>query len=77
MREVADRIHNVAIACHDFLADETGNEAMRTKRVVREQLSEYGFAIFERPEEPRPWLRDFLYGTRIAPGPPGPVEPTG
>jgi FkbM family methyltransferase len=74
MREVADRIRHVAIACHDFLADETGNEAMRTKRIVRDQLTGYGFEISERPEEPRPWLRDFLYGTRVTVEP---VQPTG
>jgi FkbM family methyltransferase len=74
MHEVADRIRHVAIACHDFLADETGNEAMRTKRIVREQLSRCGFEISERPGESQPWLRDFLYGTRVALEP---AEPTG
>jgi FkbM family methyltransferase len=66
MRDVADRVRHVAIACHDFLADETGNEAMRTKQIVREQLSRYGFEVSERPEDRRPWLRDFLYGSKTA-----------
>jgi FkbM family methyltransferase len=75
MRDVADRVRHVAIACHDFLADETGNEAMRTKRIVREQLSRYGFEVSDRPGDPRPWLRDFLYGSRVVVRQPG--EPTG
>jgi FkbM family methyltransferase len=68
MSEVADRVHHVAIACHDFLAEETGNEAMRTKRIVREQLTRYGFEISERPKDRRAWLRDFVYGSRVEEG---------
>lgn len=74
MRDVVDRVRHVAIACHDFLADETGNEAMRTKRIVREQLSRYGFEVSDRPGDPRPWLRDFVYGRKVVVQP---GEPSG
>jgi FkbM family methyltransferase len=61
---VADRIRNVAIACHDFRAEETGDESLRTKRHVKELLASHGFEIFERRDDARPWLGDFVYGAR-------------
>jgi hypothetical protein len=63
MAPVADCVRNVAIACHDFLADETGDEGMRTKADVRSLLREYGFEVRERADGPG-WLRDFVYGVR-------------
>jgi len=54
---------HLAVACHDFLADEFG-ENMRTKAKVRSLLEEAGFRITERPDDPRPWVRDFVYADR-------------
>jgi FkbM family methyltransferase len=64
MSAVVDRIQNVAIACHDFLADKGGDERLRTKAYVQEFLVEHGFETQDRPEEPRDWLRSFVYGAR-------------
>jgi len=66
MSSVADRIRNVAIACHDFLAERGAAEEMRTKAYVRRFLLRHGFEIEERSEDPRDWLRGFVYGTRQA-----------
>ena len=64
MSAVTDRIQNVAIACHDFLADQGGDERLRTKALVRDFLVRHGFEIEERPNDSRAWLRGFLYGSR-------------
>jgi FkbM family methyltransferase len=64
MSQVADRIRNVAIACHDFLADKGGDAELRTKQHVRRFLTKHGFEIEERLDDPRDWLRGFVYGSR-------------
>jgi FkbM family methyltransferase len=61
---VADRIRNVAIACHDFLADKGGEAELRTKEHVRRFLTRHGFEIEERLDDRRDWLRGFVYGTQ-------------
>ncbi len=45
------RIRRVAIACHDFRADEEGDENMRTKESVTAFLEQHGFAIAQRDTE--------------------------
>jgi FkbM family methyltransferase len=66
MSSAAGRIRNVAIACHDFLAEKGGGEEMRTKAYVRQFLLRHGFAIEERPKDGRAAIRGFVYGTRQA-----------
>lgn len=65
MRDVLRRTQAVCISCHDFLADEGGSDALRTLDHVRSRLEEAGFVV-ERRDDPRPWVRDCLYGTRPA-----------
>jgi hypothetical protein len=57
-------VRNVVIGCHDFLADETGDESYRTKEDVRALLLAAGFVVVGRENDPRPWARDYLYGWR-------------
>lgn len=64
MAAIAERVRNVAIACHDFVADETGDDRMRTKAAVRALLQSYGFIVSDRAGDGLPWRRDFLYGVR-------------
>ncbi len=45
------RIRRVAIACHDFRADEEGDESMRTKESVTAFLEQHGFAIAQAETE--------------------------
>ena len=55
---------NVCIACHDFLADEGGEETLRTKAVVRDLLVAHGFDLRTRDDAPDPWTRDYVYGVK-------------
>lgn len=58
-----EKTGHVAIACHDFLAAEgRATQAMRTKSGVRSFLGTRGFTLQTRDTDPRPWIRDYLYG---------------
>jgi len=61
-----ERTRNVVVSCHDFKADRTGNGFFRTKETVRHRLTEAGFELLERADDPRPWVRDTVYGYRAA-----------
>ena len=62
-QETLSITRHLAVACHDFVAHEFG-ESMRTKAKVRSLLENAGFRITERPDDPRPWIRDSLYADR-------------
>ncbi len=64
MERLVARIHHIAIACHDFIADEGGAEGNRTLVAVRAFLARSGFTLSERSDDPRPWVRDQIYGFR-------------
>ncbi len=55
---------NICVACHDFKADRTANEFFRSKMQVRRMLLEYGFELFERSDDRRPFVRDYVYGRK-------------
>lgn len=61
------KTHHVCIACHDFLADEIGEETLRTKAPVRELLVGHGFDVWTRDDAPDPWTRDYVYGVNTRP----------
>ena len=63
------RTQHVAIACHDFLADETGDESYRTREDVTALLQDAGFNVSGRLDDARPWARDYVFGARPAPAP--------
>jgi len=56
------RTRFATIACHDFIADAGGPGRMRTRAAVHAFLEEHGFDIVRRAQDPRPWVRDHLYG---------------
>lgn len=60
MSETVDRIDRMAISCHDFLGTDWG----ATRERVRAWLHENGFTVTSRPDDPRPWARDYLYASR-------------
>ena len=60
MERSAPRIDRLAISCHDFLGTEWGT----TKEVVRAWLLDHGYEVRTRPDDPRPWCRDYLYAHR-------------
>lgn len=62
---VADRIRHVCISCHDFVADETGDDALRTRAEVERRLRQLRFELTERkPTDHRPWAGSYVYGRR-------------
>jgi FkbM family methyltransferase len=62
MVESLPRARRVFVECHDFLADQGADPAMRTKAAVRAFLESHGFDVRTRAD-PRPWLNDSLYAT--------------
>ncbi len=56
----------IAIACHNFLAEEEGkSDETRTVDAVRAFAKADGFATTERWHDERSWVRDQIYGTRV------------
>ncbi len=64
MERLLQRTECVCISCHDFLVDFGAEESMRTKEIVRSFLADHGFSLQTRDNDPRPWVRDYLYGVR-------------
>jgi FkbM family methyltransferase len=64
MRRTLEMTENLAISCHDFVADASGDESMRTKATVRKALEAHGFTVTERTGDARRWIRDTLYATK-------------
>ena len=57
-------VRNVAIACHDWIADLGHSENYRTLEFVNGFLESQGFFVQRRANDPRPWIRDTLIGSR-------------
>ena len=49
---------HAAIGCHDFLADETGDDSYRTMEDVREILADTGLTVDRRVDD-RPWAAGY------------------
>ena len=54
-------IINMAISCHDFVADTTGDEGFRTKSEVLQFLNSHGYTVETRSDHERLWTRHMLY----------------
>jgi FkbM family methyltransferase len=57
-------VKNIAIACHDWIADLGHNESFRTREFVRNFLESHGFVVHQRVRDQRPWIRDTLLASR-------------
>jgi hypothetical protein len=64
MAGIAPRVRHVVVSCHDFRADRGHGDVFRTRVEVTEALAEMGFDFTSRPDDPRPWVRDTVYGAR-------------
>ncbi|MBB3605186.1 FkbM family methyltransferase [Mycolicibacterium sp. BK556] len=62
--DVLPIVRHAAIGCHDFLADETGDESYRTKDAVHAILVDAGFTVTSRSDDPRPWAAGYLFASR-------------
>lgn len=60
----AAKIRNMAISCHDFVADKGGGEQFRTKQDVRQRLLDLGFTVVERSDATKAWEADVLFAKR-------------
>lgn len=66
MNQSVELVQSIMISCHDFRADAGDGDVFRTLAVVEAAMREWGFVVESRPEDPRPWVRGYLYGTRAA-----------
>jgi FkbM family methyltransferase len=66
MRLILPRIHNICVACHDFRADWGHGDQFRTRAFVERFLTENGFTINSRRNDPRDYVRDHVFGIRQA-----------
>jgi len=61
MAEILKQTEVFCISCHDFLAERSGDDSLRTKKEVRHFLEGNGIRIVERDGGP-PCLRDQVWG---------------
>jgi FkbM family methyltransferase len=64
MKSVLPCIQTLCVACHDFLADRGCGEHFRTRAFVERFLVEHGFKVAGRPDDPRDFVRDHVFGWR-------------
>jgi FkbM family methyltransferase len=58
-------VRNMAVSCHDFLADHGGDDSCGTRAFVERFLVDHGFEVVERrADDDRDWARSYLYGRR-------------
>ena len=71
------RTRHVAIACHDFRADEGESEVFRTRDAVTSLLRSHGFEILDVLRGTDPWERDYVYARSLSAAGAGGTERTG
>ncbi len=57
-------VRHVCVACHDFRANQGHGEQFRTRAFVEAFLVHHGFTVSSRPDDPRDYIRDHVYGLR-------------
>lgn len=64
MESTLARTQNVCVSCHDFLAASGGGPESRTREMVTACLTQHGFLVSGRTDDPRPYIRDQVLGVR-------------
>jgi FkbM family methyltransferase len=62
MKKTISITRYVAIACHDFLDQEGSSEQHAIRDAVIDFLRKHNFEIAQRPDDPRAYVRDHIYG---------------
>lgn len=62
---VLSRTKHMVVSCHDFLAEQGGDEAARTFDEIRTILAGMGFSISLRLNDPRPYISYQVIGTYL------------
>jgi FkbM family methyltransferase len=64
MESVIPLIRQISVACHDFWWECGHGEQFRTRAFVEQFLIEHGFTLASRPDDPRDYVRDHVFGLR-------------
>ncbi|WP_375429873.1 FkbM family methyltransferase [uncultured Friedmanniella sp.] len=62
------RVQRLTVSCHDFRAHEHGCTWQATSAVVTASLTSAGYTMRTRLDDPRSWVRYYLYASRPASG---------
>jgi FkbM family methyltransferase len=62
--EVLPIVRNLVVSCHDFKVGHPGPDPLRTYADVRRLLTDAGYETWTRQDDPRPWVRHYLYASR-------------
>jgi FkbM family methyltransferase len=64
MESVMPHIDHICVACHDFRSDLGHGKQFRTRAFVERFLTDHGFTLASRPDDPRDYVRDHIFGLR-------------
>jgi FkbM family methyltransferase len=64
MERVIPHIHQICVACHDFRSELGHGEQFRSRAFVERFLIDHGFTLASRPDDPRDFVRDHVFGLR-------------
>ena len=65
MKSVLPHVRQICVACHDFRSNLGHGEQFRTRSFVEKLLTDYGFTLLSRSEDPRDYVRDHIFGLRL------------
>jgi FkbM family methyltransferase len=58
------RVRQICVACHDFRSERGHGEQFRTRALVHKFLTDRGFVVASRANDPRDYVRDHVFGLR-------------
>ncbi len=64
LERVIQNIRQICVACHDFRSEHGDGEQFRTRAIVEQFLIKHGYTLASRPNDPRDYVRDHVFGLR-------------
>lgn len=64
MALVIQNVGQICVACHDFRSNQGDGEQFRTRSFVERFLIDHRFTLVSRPDDPRDYVRDHIFGLR-------------